>query len=100
MNRPRLLIVRGLPGSGKSTYVRNNYPGLFTLETDCFNCVGGQYYWTPDRSKEAIKIIEDIVIRVAVYVIRKKSHPAFNGHKTARERYEFLFLFSQAVSAA
>ena len=64
MNRPRLLIVRGLPGSGKSTYVRNNYPGLFTLETDCFNCVGGQYYWTPNRSKEAIILIEDIVISV------------------------------------
>jgi len=60
MNKPRMLIVRGLPGSGKSTYIRNNYPGLFTLETDCFNCVGGQYHWTSDRSKEAIRLIANI----------------------------------------
>ena len=60
MNRPRLLIVRGLPGAGKSTYVKNKYPGLFVLETDCFNCVGGQYHWTSNRSKEAIRLIANI----------------------------------------
>lgn len=56
----RLLIVRGLPGSGKSTYVRNNYTGLFTLETDQFNCVNGKYIWSLERSKEAINLIEKI----------------------------------------
>lgn len=64
MSRPRLLIVRGLPGAGKSTYVRKNYPGLFTLETDCFNCVAGQYDWNVDRSKEAIRIIDTISIEI------------------------------------
>ena len=69
----RLLIVRGLPGSGKSTYVRNNYPGLFVLETDCFNCVHGQYKWTVDRSKEAIRIIDDI----ALELMSSKNTPDF-----------------------
>jgi hypothetical protein len=56
--RGRLLIVRGLPGSGKSTYVRNNYPGIFTMETDMFNTSCGQYQWTIDRSKECIRLIK------------------------------------------
>lgn len=77
MNKPRLLIVRGLPGSGKSTYIRNNYPGLFTLETDCFNCVGGQYYWTSDRSKEAIRLIEDI--RDSIFNSPNKSDFCISG---------------------
>ena len=64
MDKPRLLIVRGLPGAGKSTYIRNNYPGLFVLETDCFNCVAGQYEWNVDRSKEAIRIIDTISIEI------------------------------------
>ncbi len=64
MPKPRMLIVRGLPGAGKSTYIRNNYPGLFTLETDCFNCVAGQYEWNVDRSKEAIRIIDTISIEI------------------------------------
>jgi len=61
MSRGRLLIVRGLPGSGKSTYVHKNYPGLFTLETDMFNMVNGQYVWTRSRSIEAILLINKIV---------------------------------------
>ena len=73
MNRPRLLIVRGLPGAGKSTYVRNKYPGLFVLETDCFNCVSGQYYWDIDRSKEAIRIIE----RISIELMESKNTPDF-----------------------
>jgi hypothetical protein len=60
----RMLIVRGLPGSGKSTYVHKNYPGLFLLETDMFNMTNGQYKWDRERSTKAIILIHDIVERV------------------------------------
>ncbi len=73
MPKPRLLIVRGLPGAGKSTYVKDKYPGLFVLETDCFNCVSGQYYWNVDRSKEAIRIIESI----STEIMSSKNTPDF-----------------------
>lgn len=61
MSNGRLLIVRGLPGSGKSTYVQNNYPGIFTLETDMFNMSNGQYRWTETRSKECIRLIREFL---------------------------------------
>jgi len=73
MAKPRMLIVRGLPGSGKSTYVRNNYTGLFILETDCFNCVSGQYYWTSDRSTEAIRLID----RISLEIMSSSNTPDF-----------------------
>jgi hypothetical protein len=67
----RLLIVRGLPGSGKSTYIKNNYHGIFTMETDMFNCNCGQYNWTLERSNNAINLIENIFRDV----ITRPNHP-------------------------
>lgn len=69
----RMLIVRGLPGSGKSTYVHKNYPGLFLLETDMFNMVNGQYQWTRERSRVAIDLITDI----SVQLMRSANTPDF-----------------------
>lgn len=45
-----LIIVRGLPGSGKSTYVRNNFPGIFHIENDMFHIHDGKYCY--DKSKQ------------------------------------------------
>lgn len=65
MNRPRLQIVRGLPGSGKSTYARRHWPHLLMLELDQFCQRGGHYHWSPevnDLGKEWLKAQIDSAI--------------------------------------
>lgn len=44
----RLYIVRGLPGSGKSTYARGF--GRFHVEADMFHWKDGLYQFNPSRS--------------------------------------------------
>ena len=58
------MIVRGFPGSGKSTYVMREYTGLMFFETDMFNIVDGQYVWTVDRSREAIRLINEFTTSI------------------------------------
>ena len=41
----QLILVRGLPGSGKSTWVRENYPGCLHLEADMFWMWEHQYIY-------------------------------------------------------
>lgn len=38
-----LIIVRGLPGSGKSTFVRNTYPDMLNVEIDKIHVKDGVY---------------------------------------------------------
>lgn len=47
----KLILVRGLPGSGKSTWVRTNFPGIFHLEADMFFMKNGMYFF--EKSKLA-----------------------------------------------
>lgn len=52
-HRPvRLLIVRGLPGSGKSTYARSRR-GYVHVESDIFFMVDGEYRFDFSRLGEA-----------------------------------------------
>lgn len=50
--QPILRIVRGLPGSGKSTYARK-FGGIL-IESDMALYTGDQYIWTPERLDKAI----------------------------------------------
>lgn len=45
----RLIILRGIPGCGKSTYVKKNLPDYVHCEADQFFMVEGEYKW--DRTK-------------------------------------------------
>ena len=45
-DRPRIQIIRGLPGSGKTTLALKRYPHLMRLETDMFFNRQGAYRFT------------------------------------------------------
>ena len=49
----KLTLVRGLPGSGKSTYVKKNFSCLH-LENDMFHMRDGGYDWSAESMNAAI----------------------------------------------
>jgi predicted kinase len=48
---PNIFIVRGTPGSGKSTYAKKL--GIYHLEADFYHMVDGVYSWNPNKVKHA-----------------------------------------------
>ena len=50
--RPRLQIVRGLPGSGKTSYAALHWPHLLRFELDMFCTRGGVYSWGIERDAQ------------------------------------------------
>lgn len=53
--RPRLQIVRGLPGSGKSTYAAEKWPHLLRLEFDFFCMRAGVYTFNAEINERGQK---------------------------------------------
>jgi predicted ABC-type ATPase len=53
--KPRLQIIRGLPGSGKTTLALDRYSHLMRIETDMFFMRDGKYTFTLDLNKKAVK---------------------------------------------
>lgn len=62
MNNPRLQIVRGLPGSSKSTYAHKNWPQLLKLEFDYFCMRGGAYSWGKQRNADGQKWLRQQIV--------------------------------------
>lgn len=54
----KLTIIRGLPGSSKSTYAKSHFQCLI-LENDMFLVRNGKYDWSPARVKAAIRMCID-----------------------------------------
>ena len=50
-----LHLVRGYPGSGKSTFVKRTFPGVFHVENDMYLIQDGFYNWSKERVKHAVK---------------------------------------------
>lgn len=49
-----LHLVRGIPGSGKSSFAKRAFPGVLLLENDMFHMHNGEYEWMGSRMKDAI----------------------------------------------
>lgn len=62
---PRLQIIRGLPGSGKTTLALKRYPNLIRLETDMFFTRGGKYTFTKALNEKAVNWFNDEVFNCA-----------------------------------
>lgn len=54
MKTPTLTIIRGIPGSGKSTYAKNHYHCLH-LENDMFHIHNGKYEFDTKVQKKAVE---------------------------------------------
>lgn len=50
----QLHLVRGIPGSGKSTFVHKMFPSIFHVENDMFHMHDGAYDWDKDNMPDAI----------------------------------------------
>lgn len=48
----RMILVRGLPGSGKTTFVKRSYPNLLHVESDMLTVVNGKYDFVAEKLKE------------------------------------------------
>jgi predicted kinase len=48
-----LILIRGVPGSGKSTYAKKHFPNHRHLEADQFHMKGGKYDWKPENVKKS-----------------------------------------------
>lgn len=59
---PHLVLIRGLPGSGKSTMAKQKYPSYVHLEADMYHMVNGKYEYDPSNIKKAHQWCYDTAI--------------------------------------
>ena len=62
MTKPRIQIIRGLPGAGKSTLAMSRYPNLMRIETDMFFYRNGEYKFTLENNKKAVKWFKEQIL--------------------------------------
>ena len=59
-----LIIIRGVPGSGKSTMAKTNYPDYMLAEADMFRYdKDGNYIFTPESNAMAHRKCKEMVLK-------------------------------------
>ena len=56
----RLILIRGVPGSGKSTFATKVFPGVFHIENDMFHIKDCEYRFDFNKQKNAISWCMDM----------------------------------------
>lgn len=56
-----LSIIRGLPGSGKSTFARDHFPGVFHVENDMFHVTDGKYMFDQKKCQRVFGTVLSMV---------------------------------------
>ena len=56
----RLILVRGVPGSGKSTFAAKVFQGAFHVENDMFDVKDGEYRFDFNKQKDAVSWCMDM----------------------------------------
>lgn len=51
-----LILVRGVPGSGKSSFSKTMFPGILNIENDMFHYRNGEYRFDYRNLRKAIKL--------------------------------------------
>lgn len=51
----KLILVRGVPGSGKSTFAKKNFPDFPVIEADDYFYQDGEYKFDPSKISDAHK---------------------------------------------
>ena len=58
----KLVIVRGCPGTGKSTFVKEAFPNILHLENDMFHYHNGSYLFNQRKQNSAIEWCIDMTM--------------------------------------
>lgn len=66
IRHPRIQIIRGLPGSGKTTLALRRYSHLMRLETDMYFYSRGAYRFTMERNKKAVDWFKVAVAQLTI----------------------------------
>lgn len=85
-------IVRGLPGSGKTTYCKTNFPNTMHLENDMFRMCSGKYTFDDSVTTSILIELFDFVERCLFITDGKMDIVlccVFTSKKSI-ERYEYL----------
>lgn len=87
-NAPTLVIVRGWPGSGKSTLVKRLFSDMHHFEADQFLYKkDGTYHYTPGRG---VKAHESCRLAVRKLLMSKESVVVSNTMPSAKALHEYL----------